>query len=315
MRCSRTSAGHGSVTASPPIRRWPPPDRGANPRPRRRRRVEQHVGVVEVDVQLGARGEFRQPERRACLAAHRNVAHRRRPLRADPEAAQLVLAPEGAVEEDDLGPPQMVAQGVRQPGDARRVRHPPAGGQVRQDEAHADARGGAGGPAEIARQVPAGLHQTHFHPRGPFAEQQRRVQGELVHADLSIPPQGRQQAQMVVQHPHDRGGRIQRPPRGLAQVQQPQRVVELSVGQDHAADGGRADPRLRMQLLPSRELLRHIGRGVDQVPFLPRRRKCEGALGERWDQAAPGGQAIRAPAVPLGDAAAGGSAQQPYAHR
>ena len=95
----------------------------------------------------------------------------------------------------------------------------------------------------------------------------------------------------------------------------PKRVVQLGVGQDDALDRHVAHARGRGRGQPA-ELVADIGRGVEQEPALAVRADGGGGLAARHGALGIGARDTTggAPAVPLGEAPAGGGTEQNDVH-
>src|SRR5271156_4365029 len=65
-------------------------------------RVEYRIGVVDVNEDLALRLDLRQQSDRAVVAAHGDVADGSGKRRPRVSFAQLSVAPEGAIDEDDI---------------------------------------------------------------------------------------------------------------------------------------------------------------------------------------------------------------------
>ena len=92
----------------------------------------------------------------------------------------------------------------------------------------------------------------------------------------------------------------------FAQGEEPRDVVDIGIGQDDGRDRRVSSGRARPQLGRRAELLRQVGRGVEENPALAVTGRGETRLGARYNAqvAVPGEGAVGAAAVPLRKAAA-----------
>jgi hypothetical protein len=104
-------------------------------------------------------------------------------------------------------------------------------------------------------------------------------------------------------------------PATFAQQGDAEGVVEFGVGRNDAFDGHMADPRRRAGRQGS-DLIADIGRGVEEKPPGPVGRDGGRGLAPRMGspRLGSGDSTGGAPAVPLGEPAAGGSAEEDYLH-
>src|SRR2546430_4560410 len=100
---------------------------------------------------------------------------------------------------------------------------------------------------------------------------------------------------------HSPGGVHGKPGGTLAQQQEPERMVDFSVGEDHGADG-RTPHATGPELVVGGALHAQVGRGVEKNPTLPVRTHGHRRLHPAASVVA-GGETVRAAAIPRRDAA------------
>ncbi len=175
---------------------------------------------------------------RPAGAGERQVSHVARTALRDAEAGELVVAPEGSVDEHDVACGEPAEHAVVQSGQAGRVRHDAATRAVAEDEPtglklHAR-------PVQVARRVAACLERLDREarplerPRLPWF--QRLPLGPAVALqDLQhrIPAPQRLLDSLIAEDAHRR--------LRLTQEQEPGRMVDLRIGQQHARDRRRAN--------------------------------------------------------------------------
>ena len=231
-----------------------------------RRIFEQHgVGVVDVRVDLVTAPEPGQTIEAAIRPRDCQVIHLVRGALADAEADQLVVGPEGSVEQHEVG--------VAEPVEHRRVEAATAG-----DE-------GTGGPARAVRDheangVPrrvsggklrwAGRHHEALDPEAgvaavAIAERNPGAGRHGCDLDLRKGAGDRKYSRVGLEHlQHRRRGAELKVP-GLSQQHDSNRVIELRIGEDDAFDRhvARTFGHRRWK---SAQLLANVGRGVQEEP-------------------------------------------------
>ena len=154
--------------------------------------------------------------------------------RRDAEPGELVVAPEGSVDEHDVGCGEPAEHAVVQPGETGGVRHDAAARAVAEDEP-------AGlklhvRPVQVARRVAARLERLDRRGSTPRAASPAPARASATRPRSSAPgPPARESRVLsacstpsVAEYAHRR--------LRLAQEQKPCRVVDLRIGQQHAGD-------------------------------------------------------------------------------
>ena len=226
----------------------------------------------------------------------------------DAEPRELVVAPERAVDEHEVAGGEAGEHVVVQPGEPGHVGDDAAGRAVAEDE---PARLSS---SRVARRVAADANgsTTRLDPSSGSGRPGSSVRpldaAVALAASRSTGYPSRQRA-LDARRAEDAHRR-----RRLAQQQQPGRVVDLGVGQQHAGDRRRADA-VDARGVERLELLAQVGRGVDEKPrpVVPADRERRLRAGSRAHAGARG-LARPAVAVPLREASAGGRAQNADAH-
>ncbi len=245
---------------------------------------------------------------RTGLTANRSVAERARRLR-DVDARELVVGIERPVEEREVGSLGRVAQGRGHVGEHRREERAPAGHRV-DDDVRGDRvrqRFTTCISRREPRDVDRGRNETIVEPHD-FAVGHR----------IPTVRRGRERGERAVgrgQAPHrrrrtDRERVIAR----LAQDREPAEMIDVCVRHEHARNR-RPAPRLRLQRRERFDLLRDVGRDVDEPPRFAVARNRKRRRGAAGLQARARGGTIRARAVPLRDAAARRGAEHANDHR
>ena len=211
---------------------------------------------------LRGRSKPRKRLERPAGARERQVSHVPRAARRDAESGELVVAPEGPVDEHDVARGEPGEHAIVQTGKAGGVGHDAAIRAVAEDEParlklHAR-------PVQVARCVAADLERLDLEAR-PF-ERHRPLRFECLPLGPAV---ALQDLQYGIPAASARARRLRRriraPACRLAQEQEPRRVVDLRVGQEHARDRRRADA-VDLPGCERLKLLARVRRGVDEKP-------------------------------------------------
>src|SRR5450432_681900 len=266
--------------------------------------AQDRVGVVDVDQNPAAR-LARQKCQAPLGAPHRPVRHVFRAPRAEAGDHQLVGGPEGAVEEEDIGPRKRLRDAVRRTGNAGKIGQPPAGTRVANQKADVVLRRARANPLQVQRRLSRRRDRGQVQAR--LAERQLAIEGQRRPGHLAGEPLQRAIENVAGRETGaHRLGRVNGQRMRFAQREQPQAMVEIAVRQHQAGDRGMAR-RPRRQRRAGLNLRPDLRRDVDQEPGRAVGADRDRFLGARLHtgRSAPDGLAVGATAIPLRKAAAG----------